>query len=80
MIGELELELAIADANAFVGSGDRIAFAHAGIDLRPVQAYGERFAQVMSASARPYDSAAASGFLLGFRLGVLASRHERMED
>lgn len=79
MIRELELEAAIADANALVGAGDLVQFTQAAIDIAPVRAYGRRFAQVKEAAGAPYDEACASGFMLGFRLGVLAARHERMD-
>jgi uncharacterized protein YbjT (DUF2867 family) len=79
VIGELEVELAIADANELVGAGELAQLHHAGIDPAPVQAYARRFAKVKDAAGAPYDIAAAGGFMLGFRLGVLAARHERMD-
>lgn len=79
MIGELELELAIAEASATAAAGERIGFMRAAIDIRPVAAYARRFAQVAETKASEDYDAGGAGFMLGFRLGVLAARHETRE-
>lgn len=80
MIGELELELAIGDARELAGMSEAMQLLHAGIDAGAVRDYARRFAQVKDAAGASYEEAAGGGFLLGFRLGVLAARRERMDS
>lgn len=79
MIGELELELAIAEARELAGMGEAMQLLHAGIDAGAVADYARRYAKVKDAAGAPYEEAAGGGFMLGFRLGVLAARRERMD-
>lgn len=79
MIGEEELVAAITEDSALAGIGERLQFDRAGIDAGPVSSYARRYAQVKVEGGAPYAQAAAGGFMLGFRLGVLAARHERMD-
>jgi hypothetical protein len=79
MIGELELELAIAEASETAAHGERVGFLAAAIDIRPVAAYARRFGEVADAKHADDYNAGGAGFMLGFRLGVLAARHERMD-
>lgn len=79
MIGELEVELAIADANGLAGAGELVQFMEAGIDVAPVRAYAERFHRVKDEAGAQRREAVVGAFLLAFRLGVLAARHERAE-
>lgn len=80
MIGEAELEQAIAAASVSAGVGDLFAYQAAGIDIAPVRAYGERFHLVKLESGAERREAVVGAFLLAFRLGVIAARLEVSDE
>jgi hypothetical protein len=79
VIRELEVELAIADAEPLALADELVQFSAVGIDIAPVREYGRRYAKVVEAAGFELAHASAGGFMLGFRLGVLAARRERMD-